>query len=198
MALALASASERSAQSPTRHLQDALVEFQSILSDSEKVQLKNLKQVPDADAVLTFTASLDRMNPNRRGRSVATRLYSFLQSVQQFTGVVDVFVSSNPSVAALVWGSVRFTMMVRRPISCLLRSLLTYGKFMVNFTSYFQDLSKLLLGFETWCPRYEEHRLLFPSSIRLQESLSRFYALIVRCCKDIIVITRRSCELAGS
>jgi hypothetical protein len=72
---------------------------------------------------------------------------------------------------------------------------LTLSQFMVNFLSYFRDLSDLLIHFDTWCPLFEEYRLLFLSSIRLQESLSTFYAAVVRCCKDIIVLARRSCKL---
>jgi hypothetical protein len=112
MALVLSRSGAAPVQNPRKPLEDAILEFQSILDDKEKVRLKNLSQKPDANAVLTFTASLDRMNPNHRGRSIATRLYSFLQCIQQFTSTVDVFVQANPAIAALVWGSVRFTMTV--------------------------------------------------------------------------------------
>ena len=40
------------------------------------------------------------------------RLITFLESVQQFSGIVDVFVSSNPQMAALVWGGVKFALLV--------------------------------------------------------------------------------------
>lgn len=44
-------------------------------------------------------------------RCVATRLLSFSQSIRQFPIVVDTFVSSNPAVPALVWGSVKLALL---------------------------------------------------------------------------------------
>jgi len=164
------------APDPTKVLRDAIQDFQSSLSDQERLDLVQVKSAPDADSVLVFTASLDRMNPKKRGASVATRLYSFLQSFQEFAGIVDTFVSSNPEVAALVWGSVKFTM-----------------SFMVNFASYFQDMSKALMHFGKWSPRFAEYRLLFPDSVRLQGALCTFYATTIGCCKTIIQISKRSC-----
>jgi hypothetical protein len=62
--------------------------------------------------VLVFTAQLDS-SQQRRGRSIATRLHSVLQSVREFSAVVDTFISSNPEIAALIWGSVKLTIQVR-------------------------------------------------------------------------------------
>ena len=70
-----------------------------------------------SDAAMQFTASLDRANSGRRGASVASRLYALLLAVQSFVGVVDTFVSADPAVAALVWGAVKLTMLVRLFIS---------------------------------------------------------------------------------
>ena len=61
---------------------------------------------------MIFTAQLDRDNQLRKGRGIASRLYSILQSMQTFSTVVDTFVSSHPEIAALVWGSVKLTMLV--------------------------------------------------------------------------------------
>ena len=93
-------------------LQDAINDFQGALTPDQKRELQQIKTVPDATAVITFTAQLDRANPERRGSSIGSRLYSLLQSVQQFSSVVDNFVSSHPNVAALVWGAVKLTMNV--------------------------------------------------------------------------------------
>lgn len=92
-------------------LQRALQHFRGRLSENELAELKAEDVVPDANAALAFTAELDR-NPSRKGRSIASRLHNVLQSVWEFTTVVDTFVSSNPEIAALVWGSVKFTMKV--------------------------------------------------------------------------------------
>ncbi|KAI0025622.1 hypothetical protein F4780DRAFT_216112 [Xylariomycetidae sp. FL0641] len=97
---------------PTACLEEALQSFQNALSAEDKTRLDIIKGVPDADAAITFTAELDRENTHRRGASLASRLYAFMQSMQQFSAVVDTFVSSNPTIAALVWGIVKLTMLV--------------------------------------------------------------------------------------
>jgi hypothetical protein len=70
--------------------------------------------VPDVGAVMKFTAELDlkRLSQSTRGRSFASRIFPFLQRFQSFSSIVSTFVSSNPEVAALVWGSVQLTMQV--------------------------------------------------------------------------------------
>lgn len=93
-------------------LQEAINEFQSVLTEDQRKEFRKVKNVPDADTVITFTAQLDIANTQRKGNSIASRFYSFLQSIHQFSSIVDTFVSSNPNIAALVWGSVKFTLLV--------------------------------------------------------------------------------------
>jgi hypothetical protein len=97
---------------PTRPLRDALQQFQSVLSIEDSHDLERYAEVPDSTSALVFTASLDRINPNRRGSSVATRLYPLLQSIQQFCGILDSFASSSRTLPAILWGSTKFTMEV--------------------------------------------------------------------------------------
>lgn len=100
---------------PTASLEAALGEFRAVLTEADRRRLGQVRGRPGAmsDAAMQFTASLDRENAGRRrGPSVASRLYALLASVQRFVGVVDTFVSSDPAVAALVWGAVKLTMLV--------------------------------------------------------------------------------------
>ncbi|KAI0867543.1 hypothetical protein GGS24DRAFT_495258 [Hypoxylon argillaceum] len=99
-------------------LQNALADFQLVLDSDQQSTLSSIKSVPDADSILIFTAQLDLANRNRKGRSIGSRLYTVLSSVRNFCTVVDVFVSSHPEVAALVWGSVRMTMQIAAIIRC--------------------------------------------------------------------------------
>jgi hypothetical protein len=101
--------------SVTKSLEIALSEFGSVLTDDERKQLQQVKGVPDASAALVFTAKLDASNSTRRGKSIGARAYSMLQSIQQFSVIVDTFVSANPNIAALVWGSVKLTILVSHP-----------------------------------------------------------------------------------
>lgn len=106
---------------PEIALTQALDEYKAILTDAEKAVLKSHHGHPDASAVITLTVDIDRENHNRRSRCVGARLITFLESVQQFTTIVDTFVSSNPNIAALVWGGVKVALLV---MSLPLRPLL--------------------------------------------------------------------------
>jgi hypothetical protein len=89
-----------------------LDQFESKLTPEQTAQLRNISSVPDANAVIVFTTQLDEENAKRKSRCVASRLSTFLQSIQQFASVVETFVSSNPKIAALIWGSVKFALLV--------------------------------------------------------------------------------------
>lgn len=93
-------------------LEDAIKTFQSKLTPDQHAQLLAVKAIPDADAVMTFTAQLDATNRSRKGHSVASKVHAVLQSVRDFSSAVDTFIQSNPEIAALIWGSVKVTMMV--------------------------------------------------------------------------------------
>jgi hypothetical protein len=113
--LAMAEAPTSAVSQLARHeaLRSAISEFESILHGDQSLEPRRMKDFPSADSILTFTAELDLSNRQRRGRSFASRLFVVLLSVRDFCNVVDTFVSSHPATAALVWGSVRLTMMVR-------------------------------------------------------------------------------------
>ncbi|CAI0646844.1 unnamed protein product [Colletotrichum noveboracense] len=129
----------------------------------------------DASQVIAFTAGLDVVDPNRRGRSIATRLHSILETVQRFSEVVGIYVSSHPEIAGLVWGSVRLAFTV-----------------LANFTSFFQTFSELLNGFDTLLPQFKEYQVLFPEYLPLRNSVYDFHSAIISCCTQVISSTRRT------
>lgn len=99
----------------TDTLSDAIKSFQNSLDPDQKARLEAIKAVPDAHAVAQFTHQLDQENAKRKSRCVAARISPLLESVQQFSGIVETFVTSNPQIAALVWGSVKLVLQVSRP-----------------------------------------------------------------------------------
>ncbi|KAM7213775.1 hypothetical protein V8F06_010838, partial [Rhypophila decipiens] len=162
---------------PAAILEDAVADFRSALTAEEQITLdvEYKGGLPDSSAAFAFTASLDKINAStRKGQSIASRLFSLIQSVQQFTNIIDTYVSANPEVSALVWSSMKLTLMI-----------------IVNAVSYFDAFSKLFLRFEGLRPRFEEYSFLFPGSIRLQTALCHFHASIIKSCKEAIVISRR-------
>ncbi|KAF4343584.1 heterokaryon incompatibility protein het-E-1 [Fusarium beomiforme] len=94
-------------------LENAVARFQAILTDDERKRLKGLKKLPhDAQSIIVFTAELDMQQAeNRRGKSIASRLTSFLQ-IQQFTPAIEIYIQSNPDITALIWGSIKLTFMI--------------------------------------------------------------------------------------
>uniref|UniRef100_A0A8H7K1T9 NACHT domain-containing protein n=1 Tax=Bionectria ochroleuca TaxID=29856 RepID=A0A8H7K1T9_BIOOC len=155
-------------------LKAATKDFESILTEQQCTELQKIKNVPDSDAVMVFTAQLDAASRSRKGRSIATRLHSVLQSVQQFASIVDTLVSSHPEIAALVWGSVKFAMLL-----------------VSNYTSYFEELSQVFVRFNSYCPIFEEYQALFPTSRRVQEALCKFHVSIIQCCKHAVEAIQR-------
>ncbi|MCJ1346754.1 hypothetical protein MMC31_004972 [Peltigera leucophlebia] len=135
-------------------LKTALDKFEAVLTPEQKNHLLSIAAVPDATAIIAFTTQLDNENAKRHSRCVATRLLSFLKSIQQFTTVVDTFVSSNPAIPALVWGSVK--------LAVLLTS---------NYASYFDKLSTLFMSFSKHCPRYSEYQILYADSVGLRTAV---------------------------
>ncbi|KEY68152.1 hypothetical protein S7711_08340 [Stachybotrys chartarum IBT 7711] len=159
---------------PQKVLEDAVDGFHSILTREQRDRLERIGAIRDAETVIIFTAQLDRENQLRKGRGIASRFISVLQSIQAFSTVVDTFVSANPRIAALVWGSIKFAMLVA-----------------VNYTSYFEALSSLFMSFSSYCPRFAEYQALYPASTRLQKALCDFHASIVRCCKHAVEAIQR-------
>ncbi|KAF9772357.1 hypothetical protein IL306_009935 [Fusarium sp. DS 682] len=156
-------------------LETAVASFQARLNDDQRTRLQSLKSTPhDIQAVIVFTAELDRADPKRRGKSIATRLSSFLQTIQQFFPAIDVFVSSNPDLAALIWGSVKLTFLI-----------------LTNFTSYFESFVELLHGFSGLYSRFSEYQVLYETYTELRDSICRFNAAVVACCEHIVVVASR-------
>ena len=156
---------------------NAVKDFQNALSPTQQAELLAIHGAnpPDVTAVLAFTAEVDRSTQRRNSRCVASRLHGTLQSVQQFTNIVGTFVSSNPAIAALVWGSIRFTILAAS-----------------NFTSFFEKLSELFMNTQTYCPRFSEYQYLYSDSERLQRALCVYYATVVQFCTKAVEVISRS------
>jgi len=111
MALALRSVAPLK---PSVQLEQALSEFESILTEEQKTELRSYRgTLPSATAAMILTAEIDRKNSRRRSRCVGPRLTNLLECVQRFSSIVDTFVSGSQSViAGLVWGGVKIALLV--------------------------------------------------------------------------------------
>ena len=102
--------------SPGVTLVQALNDYETILSDEDKTQLHS-QGAPDVMAALNLATTIDAKNTSHRRQCMGPRLITFLESVQQFSSIVDTFVSSHPDIAALVWGGLKLTLLVLISIS---------------------------------------------------------------------------------
>ncbi len=97
-------------------LLQALNDYETILSDEDKIQLHS-QGAPGVMAALNLATIIDAKNTSHRRQCMGPRLITFLESVQQFSSIVDTFVSSHPNIAALVWGGVKMTLLVLTSMS---------------------------------------------------------------------------------
>lgn len=98
MALVLADAA---LLKPETQLAEALRDYETILSDEDKNELHR-HGLPDAMSAINLTTLIDRKCSSDRSQCLGPRLITFLESIQQFSQVVDTLVSSHPEFAALV------------------------------------------------------------------------------------------------
>lgn len=158
-------------------LNSALEGFQRSLSPEERVQFNSLSGgTPTADDVLRFTEEINEKGSSSRSRLWAQRLSGILTSIQQYCAIADTLIQANPTISALVWGSVKFVLMAA-----------------INFSDYFDSLLRRFEQLGTYCPRLREYEKLFGGSTRVREALSNFYACVVEfCTKALGVIQEKA------
>lgn len=105
-------ASPKGSGEPLHLLNTAIDDFQSILTEAQRDKLGKIGSILDAKTIITFTTQLDRENRDSKGRCVGSRFQHALECIQGFSSVVETFVSSHPEIAALVWGSIKLTLLV--------------------------------------------------------------------------------------
>jgi hypothetical protein len=62
---------------PDQSLQNAIIRFQSVLTEDQRKEFDKIKSVPNVDTVITFTADLDIANPERKGKSIGKSIIFF-------------------------------------------------------------------------------------------------------------------------
>ena len=62
----------------------------------------------------------------------------------------------------------------------------------VNFCSYLEKLSTLLMTVGRSAPRYQMMALLYPRSKNLQSHLSEYFIVVVRLCHQLLEFTQKS------
>ncbi|KAI9773765.1 MAG: hypothetical protein M1839_001997 [Geoglossum umbratile] len=155
------------------NLAKALSEFQSGLSPEQEARFASItSNTPGTGDVLLLTNEVIEKTSHRKSRIFASRIQGLLSSVQQYCTIVDTCAGPN-QMGALVWGSVKLVILAT-----------------VNFAEYFEKLSKRVAQLSTYCPRLSEYEKLFGASLRLQDALSDFYAIIVVFCSKALQVVQ--------
>lgn len=162
------------APDPTTALREALVGFENVLTEDQKRRYKDSAKAPSITGVIAFVAEIDSNNNDAIRRCVAPRLCTFLEATQQFSEVVGVFVSSNPQIAALVWGGIKTAISIAS-----------------NITSYFGKVTSMIMEIGRSCPNYQQFGQLYPGCVGLQRELCDYYATIIQLFTKIVEVSRR-------
>ena len=92
---------------------EALDAFQNSLSQEQQDHFQAIcKGTPAVQDVVHLLGEIDKENSARRSRVWAQRMQDILTSIQQYCSIVDTFIQADPAIAALVWGSVKFVILV--------------------------------------------------------------------------------------
>ncbi|MCJ1309800.1 hypothetical protein MMC25_003461 [Agyrium rufum] len=156
-------------------LRFALQDFDGTLNASQRIELRLLSTRPDAISVLKFTAEMDDKNTARDQRGISGRCFAFLDSVHQFSSVVDTFVQSYPGLPGLIWGSVKITLLIAS-----------------NGIGYFDKLTEYFMRLQNVCPRLSEYGSLYQEVPRLQSAITEYFATVVRFCSATVTRSQRT------
>ena len=94
----------------------ALGQFQGCLTPDQRDQFRAIGTPTVAD-VVSLTNEVNKKDSSRKSRVWAQRTRGILDSVQQYSAVVDTLVQANPAISGLVWGSIKFVILVAGPES---------------------------------------------------------------------------------
>ena len=86
--------------------------MQTLSTDQQKEFLGMTSAPLVVHDVVEVTRKIDETHSKRKSRAFAIRIRGVLESVHQYCSVVDTFVQSEPKIAALVWGSLKFVILV--------------------------------------------------------------------------------------
>ena len=123
------------------NLKTALEQFQDSLPLDQRNQFRAIG-TPAVSDVISLTDKVNKKDSSRKSRDWAQRTRGILESVQQYSAVVDTFVQANPAISALVWGSIKFVILVASTISTVGTRLIVYAG-SVKFLRILRTLVKL-------------------------------------------------------
>lgn len=176
-----------------------MADFHRILTPEQFSALPNTP--PNAESIVKLTSEIDKSGKNRTLRRCGAFFEPLLESIQLYRDVADTLVSSNPQIAALVWGSVKIVIIV-----CVPCSYTWFGVIRVqcakhasyqaahNLSRTFEKLAEMFQTIGCLTPILKEFQELFPESPGLRESLVEFYAVVVEFSTGALQFLNKKCR----
>ncbi|KAF1841078.1 uncharacterized protein K460DRAFT_247637, partial [Cucurbitaria berberidis CBS 394.84] len=165
---------------PEIRLAQAVSQFEASLSSEQKAvfrdqRSRSLHSPPDTNDVMRLTAQMNR-SQQTGGRCFGPRFTKFLHGVQQFAALGDVIVGGSQNIVACgVWSLVRMALLTT-----------------VNYFSYLESLSLLLMEASRSIPQHYELAILYPRSKPLQSYLIDYFIVVVQICHSFQSHSRKS------
>ncbi|KAI9799908.1 MAG: hypothetical protein M1833_003830 [Piccolia ochrophora] len=159
------------------------IAVQKFLADfgQHEIRSDQLQMITSRSSVEALLQEVD--NAKLRARKPRSRAMARISGwtkvcfsdVERFGGVVDVMIQSNPQVSALVWGSVRFLIVIARDV-----------------LDTFERLTLIVEKINECVSRFSEYMNLFGLGGILQDRLVNFYGSVIRFCVNAAKTYNRS------
>ncbi|EPS42977.1 hypothetical protein H072_3087 [Dactylellina haptotyla CBS 200.50] len=158
-----------------QEFEKAVADFISVLKSDDKKALS--ASDPTAEDVANLVKQIDNtLRPKQKRRILRNSLFeTLLVSIQQFYGVIDSCTQSNPEIASLVWGGMKFL-------------ILAFS----NYVEYFEKIIGMCDEMGKLCPQYNRFAQLFPNHLELQSCIFEFYGVVVGFFKEASLFLYRS------
>ncbi|KAK6534601.1 hypothetical protein TWF281_005909 [Arthrobotrys megalospora] len=129
------------------------------LSDDEKVHFDKL-QKPDDIITQLKTLKAPGFTRDRSQRAIK-RITTFIERITPYFKIVDIAIQSDPTIASLVWSSIRLVVQLG-----------------LNFSSFMDKLTHMIERIGLMLPMYERYVNVFKHKVPkpLEESLRRVYS----------------------
>ncbi|RAH55239.1 NACHT domain protein [Aspergillus piperis CBS 112811] len=157
---------------PEVRLGQAISEFQADCSSREKATLRSYQAAgipPSIRDVMQLTAEINR-SAGLQGRCFGSRLTNILQAVQEFAALGDIVLGASQSLLACgIW-----------------------ALSIVKYSTYFEQLSDMLMAVGRSAPRYQLMGAVYPKSQRLGTSMLEYFITVVQLCHHVMKLSRKT------
>ena len=117
---------------------------------------------------MRFTAKIESTRARKKSTKIVLGIHSFLNSVQQFSSIVDSFAPIHP-IAALPWTSIK-----------------AFVSIASRFTSFFDELRVCISSVQKSCPRFVQYAALFRRCEGLKPAICAYYAKVFDLCTSAV------------